>query len=188
MKEPVNILVFLSEIEADCLENSEHFPVDRYFIKKYLSQILEYDKIEFIASAFNLNNQTFSVHLMLCLPELWDEITYSDIIDILKQLDSEIAIFSMIEFTYKYVEINIIDDCFNSKYVNTNLQISVKSYLKSQYNNLYKSEFDYLCYNEGIWGVTIDEWQYIKQKILLDERILPCLESVSDLMKYVTAL
>jgi len=99
------------------------------------------------------------------------------------------SFYTLIEFTYKYVEVNIIELMFGLSSISKDIKLNILEYLRSSfYPNLIKSEGDCLFFDEGFYGVQSDAWGYAKQVLLLDKRIKPALESVEQVKDYVMLL
>lgn len=167
---------FSEEIAAKAVQEAEYFPVDRYFINKYLNDILSLDRLEFIYCNLESVNNNYSVLLMACLPELWENITYEDIVRLLSNFTNTFSYYALLEFTYKYIEIDIIELVFSIKTLAADYKKQIVGYLKSQYPNFYKSEVDYFEANEGLVGIDFDKWAYLKQRFLLDNRFKPAMQ------------
>jgi len=169
-------------------KESECFPVDRYFLKPYIERIISLNRNDFLLYNLERVNNTYTVQLFLCLPELWVNIDFDDINEIIANLANVFSFFALINFTYRYVEVNIIGLIFRSSKVSSKFKTEIKNYLKTQYPNFFKSDSDYLFFEEGLYGVKIDAWKYIKQRLLLDKRIEPALGSIEELEAYVMNL
>lgn len=180
VKELSDLIVAKSVKEAEC------FPVDRYFLEPYMKSILSVNGNNFILYNFERVNTTYTVQLMLCLPELWQDIDVDDIIEIVNQFTNIFSFYAIITFTYKYIEINIINLILELDEVSDDIKHEIKKYLKSQYPNFIKTETDFLFFNDGVYGVTLNDWKYTKQRFLLDKRIEPALYSLDKLEKYIT--
>lgn len=169
-------------------KESECFPVDRYFLEPYIDRIASLNRNDFLLYNLERVNNTYTVQLFLCLPELWEDIYFDDINEIISKFTNVFSFYALINFTYRYVEINIIDLIFRSSMVSSKFKTEIKNYLKNQYPNFFKSESDYLFFEEGLYGVKIDDWKYIKQRLLLDKRIEPALGSLKELETYIMNL
>ena len=179
----------LSDLISERAPNeAECFPIDRYFLEEFLEEIEKVDKGQFLLYNLENLNNTYTVQLLLCLPELWDELYVNDIECLIKDFSNIFSFYALIVFCYKYVEINIIDLILGMNDIRAEFKEGVKSYLQSQYPNLLKSDTDYRFLDEGILGVNGDSWTYIKQKLLVDRRITPSLKSIDKLEDYVKTL
>lgn len=172
-----------SLMEAECL------PIDRYFLQKHLKSILSVDRNEFLLHNLESVNNTYTVQLLLCLPELWEEISIDDVLDIVKHFKNIFSYYALIEFTHKYIEVNIIETILSMPSVAKEVKNNIVDYLISSfYPNLIKSEGDELFFKEGLYGVQEDDWVYAKQRLLIDERVKPALTDLKELHKYVKTL
>lgn len=180
VKELSDLLVSKSIKEAEC------FPVDRYFLDPYIKNILSLNKKDFIVYNLENVNNTYTVQLFVCIPELWLDIDENDLIEIIENFTNIFSYYGLIIFTYRYIEINIIDLILDLPTVSLDTKENIKQFLKSQYPNLMKSETDYLFFEEGLLGVQIEDWKYIKQRLLLAKKITPSVESLIELKEYVS--
>ena len=173
------------EIASEAFKKANFFPVDRAFLGQYLEQILSVDKKEFILCNLENVNNTYTVQLFLCLPELWEGLSVDELIDIISEFTNISSFFAVIEFTYKFIEINIIDLIFSHNLIKGELKSRLKEFLKNQYNTLIKYEGDYFVIEKTLSEISYDSWMYIKQKLLLDERIKPAFQSLDELKEYI---
>jgi len=113
----------------------------------------------------------------------------NDIDFIVRRFKNIHSYFSLIKFTYKYLEIDIIE--FILKVVAENDIVKVKQildYLLNQWNLLIKAQSDYEDFNNGLIGVDLKEWLYVKQVFLLDNRVSPALLDMAKLKDFVYSL
>lgn len=163
-----NEISSLSAMEAD------FFPVDRIFLEQYVPEIDSVDYLEFILFNIEKVNPTYVTQLFLCLPELWIKITYDDFDILIDNFSNSFSYYTLILFTYKYLEIDILDLIVNKSIVK-GYYTNVKEYLILQGNVIIKTDeerYD-LEFNEGKDFLLYDtsKWSYIKQKLLTDSRI-----------------
>jgi hypothetical protein len=178
-----NMLEKRAGLEAEC------FPVDRYFLQQYLDRILSVDRNDFLLCNLERVNNTYTVQLLLCLPELWEDISVDEILDIIKQFTNIFSYYSIIEFTHKYLEINIIELLLQMPSVSKEIKDNILDYLTSSlYPNLIKTEGDELFFREKLYGIEEDAWIYTKQRLLLDKRVKPAVTSLDEITKYVKSL
>jgi hypothetical protein len=182
IKDLSDLIAVKSANEAQC------FPIDRYFLEQYLNDIFKLDKQDFLLYNFEKVNVNYTVHLMLCLPELWEDITLDEIIHLMRRFTNTFSFYAMINFTYRYIEIDILGLILHLECLNDSFIFQIKEYLKNQYRNLLKTESDYLFFEERLWGIDNSSWMYIKQKFLLDERVAPALQSLNELHKHIVSL
>jgi hypothetical protein len=167
-------------------QNSDFHPVDRFFLQPYIGQITELNRNDFLLYNLELVNTTYSTYLILCLPELWQDITVDDLLSIINRFTNDFSYFTFIYFTYKYVEINSIKLILELCNLKPDTENAIKSYIKNQYRNFLKTETDYFFFDVGAIGVENDDWMYIKQRLLVDSRIESALLDVAELDKYIT--
>ena len=73
--------------------------------------------------------------------------------------------------------------------ISNNIKLDIIDYLKnSQYPNLVKCESDYFFFEENLYGIGLDAWAYIKQKLLLDNRIKSAFKNIQDVYVYIMSL
>ncbi|MGN6494672.1 MAG: hypothetical protein ACTHLE_21960 [Agriterribacter sp.] len=185
------VVEFCALLECKAFAEASCFPVDRYFLEPYMEDILAIDRDDFILCNLERKSNTYTIQLLLCLPELWEDVSTDDIIDWVKQFTNIFSYYTLIEFTYKYVEINIIDLILSNKEIDisNNIKLDIIDYLKnSQYPNLVKCESDYFFFEENLYGIGLDAWAYIKQKLLLDNRIKSAFKNIQDVYVYIMSL
>jgi hypothetical protein len=175
-------------IQIKAFEEAICFPIDRYFLEPYVGEILSLNSVDFIIYNLENVNNTYTVQLFLCLPELWEELTLLDIEKVLNSLTNDFSYYGFIVFTYKYLQINIIDFILSMDTISTSIKNSIKDYLKNQYPNLLQQEGEVFSIDEDIIGIKKEQYDYIKQKLLVREGLEPALQSIENLKKYVNIL
>lgn len=169
---------------------ANYFPVDRPFLAKYVDEILKQDNVEFIYSNLENLNNTYTVQLFCCLPELWENITYSDLLTLIGNFTNIHSFYTFIEFTYKYIGIDTIDIVLKSDRVSDLYKDKLQDFLSNQYINLIMDDDTLSDFREDILGIDYASFEYIKQKMLLDNRIEPSektgIELKNRLKKYRT--
>ena len=168
--------------------NSDFHPIDRFFLQPYIEQILQLDRNDFLLYNFEHGNTLYTSYLMLCLPELWKDITVEDLLNIIYRFTNDFSYFTFLYFTYKYVEIDSIKLILDLDVLQTKTRTEIKSYVKNQYENFVKDETDYLFFDVGAIGVKLEEWMYVKQNLLVDKRISPALLDLKQLERYVNSV
>src|SRR5579863_1992449 len=88
---------------------SSFHPIDKFFLEPYIDEIVALDRNSFLLYNLETKSNLYSTYLMLCLPELWLDITAKDLIDIIKRFTNILSFYGLIVFTYTFVEIDIID-------------------------------------------------------------------------------
>jgi len=186
MKEEIEGLSDL--ISAKSLEESNFHPIDRYFLNPYVERILNVDRHSFLIYNFEKKSNLYSTYLMLCLPEIWSDMSVDDILQIAAKFKNPFSFFGLISFTYKFIEIDVIKLILNLPNVKGFFKNDVIAWLKAQYPNFLKDETDLLFFEGGVIGVTNEEWMYIKQTFLIDSRVGPALMSLEELKTFVISL
>jgi len=175
-------------ISTKSIEESHFHPIDRYFLQPYIEKILNVDRDDFLIYNFENKSNLYSTYLMLCLPEMWSDTSIDDILRICMKFTNSFSFFGLIYFTYKYIEIDLIELILKLPNVKLSFENDIITWLKSQYFNFFKDETDLLFFEEKLIGVTNEEWMYIKQKLLIDKRVLPAHGSLDELKNYVHSL
>ena len=99
----------ISDILAErSVHESDFHPINRHFLRPFLPHILKCDRNDFLLYNFDSSSILYCNYLMLCLPELWEDITADDLIEVIYQFKKTYSYFSIISFTYKFVEVDII--------------------------------------------------------------------------------
>lgn len=169
-----NLVELSKEISIKALKEAEYFPIDRTFLERYLPRIMSVDSKSFIFYNFQQVNPRYVNILFICLPELWEDITIDDLISMLNYFTNAFSYYTMIEFSYKYLEIDILILILESA-IKNNYYADVKQFLINQYNNIIKSEEERTDLQQGIgkefFGYNENQWLYIRQKLLIDKRV-----------------
>lgn len=169
-------IIYLSnKLFHDSTIESNYHPIDRFFIikKGYLNDIKKFNSLDFILYNLEKTPNTYSEQLLLCLPELWDDIGFNEIVLLMERFTSSFSFYAFIRFIYKYLELDILDIVLINSSINLKFKKDILNYFKNIISTFYKDEDDYLVFEENLLGVDIGKWNYIKQKLLLNERIKP---------------
>lgn len=158
----------------------DYFPIDRFFIEKngYLEKVLSVDYLEFLFCNLENVNSTYTVQLFVCLPELWNKVTYNNIILLIENFTNSFSFYSLIEFTYKYLKI----DLFNEIFYNNNVEIRFKkeciSFFLNTFENLYLEEYDYIEFKENSFGISLNQIESLQYKFKNDTNFNPTLTKI----------
>ncbi len=167
-------------IASTSFEKVEHyFPIDRYFLEDYgyLEELKKTDPVEFLFYNLEGVNVNYTNHLILCLPELWDDIDYDDLVALIENFTNPFSFYTLIEFTYKYLEIDLLDEVFNNDKVKDEFKKHCIEYFPNIIATFYLDEDDYEVFDENLMGVHINDWSYTKQRLLVDKRIKPAVSA-----------
>ena len=167
------------DLSISSFHHVEHyFPIDRFFIEKYdfLEKIKKVDSLEFLFCNLERVSTTYTVQLMLCLPELWEDIGYEELVQLIESFTNSFSFYALVEFTYKYLEIDLLDEIFNNPNVEQKFKDNCLDYFPKIVATFYLDEYDYFEFNENLFGIHINDWSYTKQRLLVDKRIKPALE------------
>jgi hypothetical protein len=177
-----NIKNLSDEICKRSFKESSYHPIDRYFIDSYyIDNILNSNHIDFIIYNLESTPNLYSEQLLLCLPEIWKDMTREKIQFILESLNNSFSFYSFLRFSYKYVEIDLLDEVLLNKKIKLNIKKDICSYFKNIVSTFYKDEDDYFDFDEKLIGVELEDWKIIKLKLLIDNRIKPVSLSVEEL-------
>ena len=182
----------VKEISDFLITTSAHYsnfhPIDRFFLEPYIQQIVNLNRNDFFLYNFEHANTTYTSYLLLCLPELWEDITVDDLYTIIKKFTNDFSYFTFIYFVFKFLEINSIKMVLEISNLPSKTRKEIISYVKNQHQNFIKSETDYFFFDVGVIGVKNDAWMYNKQKLLTDKRVNPAILSLNELERYVNTV
>lgn len=166
------------------------FPTDRAFLNLHLQDILKIHPFDFVFCNLELGSILYSNQLFVCLPEVWQQISIEDLIQMCEEFENIQSYFSLIKFTYKYIEIDIIEEVLKcNKVRNSNFTFGqILDYIKNQWNVLLKTESDYEDFRDGFIDVDYDEWMYLKQKYLINKLVKPALLNYQEMEVYAAHL
>ncbi len=147
--------------------------------------------MEFIFFNIEKVNPTYVNQLFICLPELWKKINYNDFGMLLENFSNSFSYYALINFSYKYLEIDILDLIVNKSIVK-GFYPEVKEYLLLQGNVIIKTDDEQndLEFNEGkeFFKYNQNNWDYIKQRLLTDKRIKEAKQDYQYLKKRIYTL
>lgn len=169
-------------------KEARFYPVDRPFLEQYLDQAKAVDPAEFVSYNLAAYPGLYATQLFVCLPELWEELSVDDILRIIESFNSEQPFYSLILFTYKYLQVDIIHLILESSKVPELKKQKIKGFLKSQYSNLILQEEELEDFEKDGLGIHLDDWVYARQKLLTDKRAKPAKRVVVDLKAEVESL
>ena len=181
----------LKKLVFELSEKSENeakiYPIDRAFLEPYLTRIRLFNETTFLFCNLELMDSLYVNQLFVCLPEVWEDVTVDDLKEFIESFTHITPYYSLLKFTYKYLEIDIIDLILNSGKISTSpkFEIEIIAYLKSQWNVLIKSSGDLEDFSNGFIDVDYSSWIYIKQKLLIDNRIKPAVLDLYEMKKYI---
>jgi hypothetical protein len=181
VKELSNEIASKAQVESDC------FPIDRFFLDKYINNILTLDKQQFLLYNFELINPTYSSQLMMCLPELWIKTNADDIEELACNFTNVFSYYTLINFAYTYIEIDMITFILEMECVDVKFKKEIISYTKGVCATYFKEKDD-VFFKENLYGITLEQLYYVKQVLLLDNRLHPALETAGELHNYLTKL
>ncbi|MCJ8155341.1 hypothetical protein MKJ01_16365 [Chryseobacterium sp. SSA4.19] len=144
----------------------DYFPIDRFFIERnrYLEKILSLNYLELLLYNFEKTNPTYTVQLFVCLPELWEKVCYEDIKILVENFTNSFSFYSLIEFTYKYLEIDLFDEIIYNENIENNFKRDCLTFFINILDSLYLDEYDYLEFEENLFGINIEKLQALQFK------------------------
>ncbi|EAY27581.1 hypothetical protein [Microscilla marina] len=170
--------------------NARCQPVDRLAILpviKDINGLAKEKRIALIVKASNFyNDKSFFTRLMTCLPELWANIIFKDIVAIIASLKGSVSLMSMVEFFYKYVEIDVFDLALDCEHLPINDRELLISYYAQNFALLFKHErVDQKWYTEKRMGITLEPMILLKETFLKDHRFQEALSDKSMIESYL---
>lgn len=167
-------------------DESEIFPIGRNFLEKRLGEIQSFNAVSFLFYNFEMVNDLYVTQLLACLPEIWTDIKLDDLITLSENFTNVFSYYTLIKYTYKYIEIDIIEIVLNivAKKNRDDFK-SVIEYLHKQWNVLIKSAETTMDFEDGFIDVDYQQWMNIKQNFLMDKRVKPALLTCTEVEKYV---
>ncbi|PUZ22865.1 hypothetical protein DCC81_20815 [Chitinophaga parva] len=177
---------YVTNLAVNAQENAILFPVDRDFLLPHLNEIESLQLESFLYYNFELVNDTYVNELFVCLPEVWARVDIDMLLLIAEKFTNVHSYFSLIKFTYKYIEIDIIRLVMKIAQVkNIDYLREIIAYLERQWNVLIKTELDREELINGVSGVSFIKWQQIKWKFLEDERVQPAQLILGDVKQSI---
>ena len=156
------------KLSSDSSKNvKQYFPIDRFFIDEnnYLEKIKNVEKLEFIFYNLENINPKYTIQLFVCLPELWENIKYEDIISLVENFTNSFSFYSLIGFTYKYLEIDLLDEIFLNQSINLKFKKDCINYFPNIIATFYMDENDIFDFENNAFGIKKHTWDAIKEKI-----------------------
>lgn len=176
------------ELWKRALREAYFYPVDRYFLEQYLEQIRAVNTTEFISHTLTLYPSTYATQLLYCLPELWEELTLKDILEIIGSLPHAIAFFNFILFTYRHVQVDMLSLILQHPTVDEPMKQELRDFLKTQFYHLIQQDGDIEDFEEDEVGIPSADWIYVRQKLLTYDGIKPAKQSLAELKAEVDRL
>jgi hypothetical protein len=186
-----NVQDFIVYLVENAQEQSNYYPVDRCFLEPMIDQILAYQSIDIIYYTIELTGSLFASQFFLCLPELWEEVSFDELLGVCEKFEKSTSFDTIIKFTYKYLEIDILNASFFDVVRKKSPAIleDIRLYLQLQYNVLIKTDWETEEYlKDEELGIDYDRWLYLKQRFLLDSRIRPAITEIEEFKRYIDLL
>lgn len=169
------------QLQQAASKKAHFFPVDRAFLENYLDQIKGVDPREFIKYNLEHYPNLYATQLLVCLPELWEELSVDDLLEIVDDFKHPFAYYGMILLTYKYLQLDLLPLILHHSKLSEETKADIRDFLKHQYHNLLLFEDDLDDFTEECLGIGLDSWLYTRQRLLLDPRIGLAKQNVEDL-------
>lgn len=186
----INIKFLSDELCKLSSKESDYFPIDRFFIERFglLKYVDKINSVNFIIYNLESTSNLYSEQLLVCLPELWDSMNFEKIRIILENLTNSFSFYSFLRFTYKYLEIDLIDDFVQNEKINIEFKKDVCSYFKNIVVTFYKDDDDFLDFNDNLIGIELNTWNQVQRILLNDKRIKPVSLNQKELLDKFLAL
>lgn len=148
----------------------QYFPIDRFFIEKngFIEKIRSVNYLEFLLCNFENVNPTYTVQLFICLPELWEKVNYEDLIKLTENFTNSFSFYSFIEFTYKYLEIDLLDEIIYNKNIEEKFKIDCLNFTFNTLDFLYLEDYEYIEFKENLFGINIEQLHRLQLKFKND--------------------
>jgi hypothetical protein len=88
------------------LSEVKFLPIDRFAIEPYLNEIKKLDYLKFIVFNFKWFPESYVHRLMVCLPEIFERITYKDLIKIANRVNEPLPIISFLNFIQLFLGVD----------------------------------------------------------------------------------
>lgn len=153
-------------------EKLKYYPIDRFYImdNNYLGKILSLNHLEFLLYNLEMVNESYTVQLLVCLPELWENMSYEDFITLIENFTNSFSFYALVEFTHKYLGIDLMDEIFSNKNVDLKFKKDCVKYFSNIIATLYMDEFDYMEFDENLFGVNVEQLKKIQLKFQNDNK------------------
>lgn len=166
---------YSKSLAEKAMNESVFFPVDREFVLLHVEEILSLDAKDFLL--VNLEMEAFSYvgQLMICLPEVWEEISVKDLFVISASFSNAFAYYNLFKFCYKYIEANVGDILMEAAHKSGKVELFIKALNESlrTVGTFIKNDGELEDFEDGSLNIDLAVWLKIKEKILIDNRVRP---------------
>lgn len=155
------------QLSVDSINNVQHyFPIDRFFIEEngYLEKILSVDYLEFLLCNLEKIDNLYPVQLFVCLPELWKKVTHKDIIDLIENFTSPFPFYSLIKYTYAYIEIDLFDEIISNDKINISYKKDCVNFFIKTLATLYLDDYEYFELEKNLFGINLEQLENLRKK------------------------
>lgn len=181
MKISKHTRILANELWEKAGVEARFYPVDRPFLERHLEQVKTVDPVEFISYNLTTYPSLYSSQLLFCLPELWQELTTTDILELIESLRTEQALYTLILFTYKYLKVDILQLILDQPNIDSLVKEQIKNFLKAQFYHLILQEEEIEDLAADELGTSLTDWLYVRQKLLTYEGLKPAKQNLADL-------
>lgn len=175
----INITPYVKELsESLCndsnIEDLEYYPMDRFYLEKYdyLERILSVNYLEFLLYNLERKNSTYTIQLFVCLPELWEKVTYNDILNLIKNFTNSFSFYALIQYTYKYLNVNLLDEIFSNENIDVKFKKDCANYFSNIIATLYINEHDYRMLTESFFGISLNQIERLQRRFQQDTNFI----------------
>lgn len=173
----------------DNIADLKYYPMDRYYLEnhKYLEKILSVNYIEFLLYNFEKMNSTYTVQLFVCLPEIWEKVSYNDILILIENFTNSFSFYTLVQFTFKYLNINLLDEIFYNDKVNSEFKKDCANYFYNIGATFYLNEHDYKMLKDNFFGISLIQIENLQNKFKEDNNFktsIPKEKLLEKLLEY----
>lgn len=190
----INITPYTKELSDSLFSDREieklrYFPMDRFYLidNNYLGKIVSLNYLEFLLYNLEMVNESYTFQLLVCLPELWENMSYEDFITLIENFTNSFSFYALVEFTHKYLEIDLMDEIFYNENVDLKFKKDCARYFHNIIATLYMNEFDYIDFKENVFGVNMEQLEKIQLKFQNDNNFKKTI-SIEELYKKLSLI
>ena len=175
-----------NRIAIEAPSRVSYFPLDRFYLINFINEIKQLGVHDFVFYNLENVNTTYTVQLLVCLPELWEELSLNALEEMVNKFTNEFSFYAFIEFTYKYLRVDFFYLIFSNELINSELKISLLNHFWLQCENLFLDELEIEEFEKSMFGVTLGDFNYSRQRLLIHEQVNSAHENSGNLMKYLS--
>jgi len=185
-----SVKVYSENLLDRAMKESFFFPVDRKFILENISQILSFDRREFLCVNLEFESDLYVCQLMRCLPELWLDIGVDIVLSVSDLFNNEYAYFNLFKFSYRYLEIDIAEALLDRANQNGKIGFYKRALenIRTMSGSMTKHEGDVEDFEDGTIDIDIRVWANIVNDFLRDSRVRLAVADSQYVIDYVDYL